>query len=69
MEVASLRSMVKGQSNARLTDDLDQSLNFLRRHNHFWKFYMPEHTRVVSIYETKPSRTVEKVRALAHDFN
>lgn len=58
LEVTSLRSMVKGQPNEKLIDDLDKSSHFLRRHNHFWKFYIPENTRVVSIYETKPTRTV-----------
>lgn len=60
LEIASLRSMVKSQGNSKLIDDLDKDSNFLRRHNHFWKFYIPDHTRVVSVYETRPTATVEE---------
>lgn len=59
LAVESLRPMVKSQANSKLIEDLDKGSNFLRRHNHFWKFYMPEHTRVISIYETQPTASVE----------
>lgn len=60
LEIGSLRSMVKSQSNSKLIEDLDKASHFLRRHNHFWKFYIPELTRVISIYETRPTGTVEE---------
>lgn len=61
LEIESLKSMVKGQANLKLIEDLDKDSKFLRRHNHFWKFYIPEHTRVISIYETRPTATVEAI--------
>lgn len=60
LEIGSLRAMVKSQANSKLIEDLDKASHFLRRHNHFWRFYMPEHTRMISIYETRPTGTVEQ---------
>lgn len=60
LEIVSLRDMVKSQANSKLVEDLDKNSNFVRRHNHFWKFYIPDHTRVVSIYETRPTATVQE---------
>lgn len=59
LEVGSLRSMVKGQPNAQLIEDLEESSDFLRRHNFFWRFQKAEDTKVISIYETQPTSTVE----------
>lgn len=53
--------MVKGQPNSDLIADLDTSSNFLRRHNFFWKFQTAEDTRVISIYETQPTPTVQVI--------
>lgn len=58
LEIASLRCMVKGQPNAKLIEDLDQSSDFLRRHNTLWEYQKADDTRVISIYETKPTKTV-----------
>lgn len=59
LEVTSLRSMVKGQPNSYLIEDLRSTSDFLRRHNFFWKYQRAEDTRVVSIYETLRTSTVE----------
>lgn len=63
LEVQSLRLLVKDQPNSSLIADLDASSAFLRRHNFFWEFQKAEGTRVISVYETKPTATV-KVRSL-----
>lgn len=60
LEIESLRDMFKSQANSKLVEALDKNSNFLRRHNHFWKFYIPDHTRVISIYETRPTATVQE---------
>lgn len=59
LEVASLRTMVKGQPNSNLIEDLRSTSDFLRRHNFFWEYQKAEDTRVISIYETQPTSTVE----------
>lgn len=61
LQVVSLRSLVKDQPNSSLIADLDASSAFLGRHNFFWEFQKAEGTRVISVYETKPTATV-KVR-------
>lgn len=50
---------MQGQPNSRLVEDLDRSSRFLRRHNFFWKFQKADDTRVICIYETKPTSTIE----------
>lgn len=59
LEVASLRSVVKGQPNSNLIEDLRSTSDFLQRHNFFWEYEKAEDTRVISIYETQPTPTVE----------
>lgn len=59
LEGQSLESMVKGQPNAALVEDLKAASEFLHRHNFFWKFQKPDDSRVISIYETQPTPTVE----------
>lgn len=59
LEVTSLRSMVMGQPNSRLIEDLVSSSVFLRRQKFFWDFQIPDATVVISIYETKPTPTVQ----------
>lgn len=56
--------MVQGQPNSRLVEDLDKSSRFLRCHNFFWKFQRAKDTKVIYIYETKPTPTAE-VRSLS----
>lgn len=61
LEVESLKTMVKGQPNARLIADLEVSSGFLDLLVSHWDTARVEiiDTRVVSIYETKPTKTVE----------
>lgn len=61
LEVASLKTMVKGQPNARLIADLEFSSSFLDLLGSLWDTVRAGivDTRVVSIYETKPTKTVE----------
>lgn len=53
--------MVKGQPNARLIADLEMSSGFLHILDRLWRRVQLEimDIRVVSIYETRPSPTVE----------
>lgn len=59
LEVNCLRDMVKGQPNSQLIKDLEKSSSFLLQHKLFWRFQQPEDTRVISIYETQPTSTVQ----------
>lgn len=63
LEVVSLKSLAKNQPNSSLIADLDASSAFLRRHNFFWEFQMAEGTRVICIYETQPTPTVQVRKA------
>lgn len=53
--------MVKGQRNESLVSDLGEGSPFLRSlHNSFCEFFNFKHSRIISIFETKLSRTVEQ---------
>lgn len=58
LEGANLRSMVKGQPNTKLIENLEGSSDFLRHLHELWESFGPRGARIVSIYETKPTPTV-----------
>lgn len=58
LEGTSLRSMVKGQPNAKLIENLEGSSDFLRLLHELWESLKPQNAKIVSIYETKPTPTV-----------
>jgi hypothetical protein len=52
-------SMVKAQPNAKLLEDLDESSSFLNLLEQFWKSQKTGGIKIISIYETMPTPTVE----------
>lgn len=54
-----LRDMVKGQPNSQLIEDLDSSSEFLRKHNFFWEYIGAHDARIISVYETQLTPTVQ----------
>lgn len=60
LQIEQLTAMVKGQRNEKLVLDLGIGSQLLRSlHNNFCMFLKSTDTRVICVYETKLSRTVE----------
>lgn len=59
LEVERLRDMVEGQPNSQLIEDLDSCSEFLRRHNFFWEYTGARDIRIISVYETRLTPTVQ----------
>lgn len=63
LSIESLKSMVKGQPNSRLVKDLDPRSTTLRLlHEAFSDYFTLEDSRIISIYETKETRTAVVIR-------
>lgn len=65
LQIDTLRSMVKGQPNSRLVEDLvprSKTLNEI--HEVFCRYFSFNDAQIVSVYETQPTKTVVMVGSL-----
>ncbi|KAI5839078.1 ankyrin repeat-containing domain protein [Morchella snyderi] len=60
LNVVALKSMVRGQPNAKLLEDLDERSSFLSLLDRFWKSHRTVGIKIISIYEGKPTATVQE---------
>lgn len=65
LSIESLRTMVDGQPNSRLIEDLDPRSTSLRLlHEAFSDYFRFEDSRIISIFETKETKTVVVITLL-----